>query len=123
MINQNVLGRLRYQAARYLNATCDIYKEGKSYGPAGELIPIEINVGSGVPCRIIRAGSSVTDAIEEMASRETMPDFYQIILLADQEINIDYTIRDNGNLKYAVVRLEIQLTDNFFRTAVAVLRR
>lgn len=121
LINQAVLTQLRKQATTVLTDTCIIEKELVTTGAAGQRIRSWQTVAQDIPCRIIQLGQQTQSEIETVSSRESMSNEYRLIVSATTELGIDYRVTIDG-VGFQIVSLETELTDRFFRHAIAVQR-
>lgn len=117
--------QLIQQAAKTLTDRCTIYALAQvqdEYGAADEEPSI---VASNVPCRVVRASRPTGksgSAIRDVAAQETMVEMYELFVPNDTALDVDQEI-EVGGVRYEVVRIEVALTDRFFKLAQIVRRR
>jgi hypothetical protein len=117
MVSNRLRGYVRGQVARFLTETCTIEREAVVTGVFGEPVHAWEVVGTNVACRLIRAGQFYTSASAVSGTQETLPAAYKLIVANTIALDVDYRVTISG-LVYAVLRLETELTDEGFHTAL-----
>lgn len=122
MISTPFLAHLRGTLARFLTDTCTIERETPVTDEFGSVGRAREVTGAAVACRVIKAGSSNSGAGGMDAGAETMEDTYRLIVPYTTTLDIDYIVTVGG-LLFSVVRLETDLTDKGFKSALITRRR
>ncbi len=117
----DLLSLFRQSAVRYLTERCTIERESKTTGTYGEQTRVWTLIAQAVPCRLVIARRSELSGVETVIDGETMASFYRIALPHNTTLSPDDRITVNGAV-YGVVRIESELTDRVFLSAILARR-
>ncbi len=106
----------------FLTDSALIEKESQSVGQYGEPLHAWQVTDASAVCRLIQGAKATTTPDFVSGAQETMPDLYTLVVEADTELDVNYRVTVN-EIVYQVVRLEAELTDKGFRTALVSRQR
>lgn len=118
-MNPQLQSYLQNSVARFLTQTCQIEAETGAQDQYGSPTHAEAALTT-TPCRLIAAGRW-GDATMTDASKDSMRSEYRLIVGADVALSVDQRVTVDG-LLYDVVKIETQLSDRAFRSAVVYRR-
>lgn len=113
-VSSQTLAKVRSMVGRFLDESCTIEKMGNSESEQGVPMPEYEVVATGVSCRIIRAGSSMSSSNTVKGGRESLVDKHRCILPYGTTIAADYRIVMSDGRRYEVVDVVDDLTDKAF---------
>lgn len=103
--------RIQQMVGRELTETCTLTKQADAEGVYGEPILDWIEVGSGIKCRVIRAGSSMAGSNVIAGGRESLLDKHRLILPVGTVVGANYRAEMADGRVYEVVDVVDDLTD------------
>lgn len=102
-----------------LTDTCSLYQESGATGTMGEPLHNLELVASGVPCRVIRAKTPSSNAVQVVGSQDSQVERYRFECPYDQALRIKMVVElDSDGSRWQMVDVEDALTDKAFAGAV-----
>ncbi|GEM_PF-1077672 len=120
-MDDDLLNKLRRIGRRFLTERCVIEREMHTVGAYGDAIRAWALIASDVACRVITARRSDLSGVALINGRETLQSTYRLTLPHDTELGVDDRVTINNTI-YHVVRVETDLTDRVFVSAILARR-
>jgi hypothetical protein len=123
-INSAVLAMIRRTAdTGFLTDTCTIERPDEAVNSRGQMTSGWALVASDVRCRVVQGGRLNNPAVMDASLREAMDDLYRISVAYGTALERGYRMTlSTGNVFY-VVRLETELSDDVFHSAIISRKR
>lgn len=115
------LNQVRAAAGKWLKDSCTIEQQTIVTGEYGEEASQWSVIATDVKCRVIRSARNSGSATQERGAQETLEQEYKLAVPVSVDLGINQRVTVNG-VTYQIVRVEIALTDEIFKSATIVRR-